>query len=164
MDNKKRFQSLLLGIGLVGMATLLSSFVLSVENRKLPENYAHWDKKSVPISLQCAACHPAQFRTWCGSDHAWALRNQESELDDEPFSGKILRVHDASQRFTIGADGRGYWRIRSRDVSFQRVSLWGIRRWCSTWCLGREERFTPQVRHGIRRSVSGLMFLQTMSG
>lgn len=106
MDNKKRFQSLLLGIGLVGMATLLSSFVLSVENWKLPENYAHWDKKSVPISLQCAACHPAQFRTWCGSDHAWALRNQESELDDEPFSGKILRVHDASQRFTIGADGQ----------------------------------------------------------
>ena len=106
MNNKKILPSVLLGVGLVCMVVVLSSFVLSVNARRLPNDYAHWDEKSIPISLQCAACHPAQFKAWCGSDHAWALRRQTAELDDEPFSGRMLRAHGVTQRFTTGENGQ----------------------------------------------------------
>lgn len=67
---------------------------------------AHWQQSDVPISLQCAACHAKEFEDWAGSDHAWAYREINSELDSEPFHGQRLQAHGSELRFSTSRDGQ----------------------------------------------------------
>ena len=66
---------------------------------------AHWQQSAVPISLQCAACHAKEFEDWAGSDHAWAYRTVNPELDSEPFHGQRLQAHGSELRFTTAREG-----------------------------------------------------------
>lgn len=67
---------------------------------------AHWQQNAVPISLKCAACHAKEFEDWAGSDHAWAYRTIDPELDSEPFHGQRLKAHGSELRFTTSRDGQ----------------------------------------------------------
>lgn len=92
----------------------------------------HWDQSEVPISMQCGACHPQQFREWAGSDHAWAFRKLNPQLDAEAFHGKKLKAHHSTMSFDSTADGA---RVMSDEQSGKK--------WTVAWATGR----TPLVQY-----------------
>ncbi|MGN0810352.1 MAG: tetratricopeptide repeat protein [Akkermansia muciniphila] len=65
----------------------------------------HWNAQRVPRSLQCATCHPEQFRAWSGSDHAWAWRETSPELDGQPFHGQQKQAHGSGVTFRTARNG-----------------------------------------------------------
>lgn len=91
-------------------ALSITLLLCSCDEGQKPEPYtgqsAHWQQKAVPISLQCAACHAREFEDWAGSDHAWAYRNVDPELDSEPFHGQRLQAHGSELRFTTARNGQ----------------------------------------------------------
>lgn len=66
----------------------------------------HWNQERVPISLQCAACHPKEFAEWSGSDHAWAWREPNTAEDSEPFHGQMVHAHGEKLKFHTDAAGK----------------------------------------------------------
>ena len=77
---------------------------------------AHWDQSAVPVSLQCAACHPKEFEEWAGSDHAWAMRKISSKLDGAPFRGQSQQAHGETTRFLARANGAPFLRVESEGA------------------------------------------------
>lgn len=67
--------------------------------------HGHWDINAVPISAQCGACHVKEFEEWSHSDHAWALRTTNAEMDTEPFHGQRLKAHGSELTFSATRKG-----------------------------------------------------------
>lgn len=67
---------------------------------------SHPDQNTIPISMQCGACHEKIFREWSDSDHAWAHRGLSPKLDAEPFHGLPLTAHGTTITFTTNAEGK----------------------------------------------------------
>ncbi len=65
----------------------------------------HPEQSTVPVSLQCGACHEKIFREWADSDHAWAHRNLTPRLDAEPFHGLPLKAHGTTLNFATDEKG-----------------------------------------------------------
>ena len=76
---------------------------------------AHWDQNAVPVSMQCAACHPKQFEEWAGSDHAWAMRNISRKLDTAPFRGQVQQAHGETVHFLTRPNGAPYLRVEAEN-------------------------------------------------
>lgn len=101
---------------------------------------AHWDQSEVPVSLQCAACHPEEFRQWSNSDHAWAFRKLDPQLDAEAFHGNKLKAHGSTLVFSTGKDGE-------RSVLDEKSG----KTWKVAWATGR----TPLVQYLLPASDEG---------
>lgn len=74
---------------------------------------AHWDQGAIPVSMQCAACHPKQFEDWAGSDHAWAMRNISSKLDAAAFQGQTQKAHGETVHFLTRPNGTPYLKVEA---------------------------------------------------
>lgn len=70
-----------------------------------PLQHGHWDIAEVPLSARCAACHAKEFEEWSRSDHAWALRKTNAEMDTEPFHGQRLAAHGSELTFSANRKG-----------------------------------------------------------
>ncbi len=120
----------------IGSALLWWNRVKAESARKDAHVYqgasAHWDQKEVPISLQCAACHPEEFRQWSNSDHAWAFRKLDPQLDAEAFHGNKLKAHGSTLVFSTDKEGE-------RSVFDEQSNT----RWKAAWATGR----TPLVQY-----------------
>lgn len=90
-------------------------------------NSAHWRQASVPVSLQCAACHTRQFEEWAGSDHAWAYRTTDPALDSEPFHGQQLSAHSSELTFSTSKEGQLLMSDGESGRSFRIHSVLGRR-------------------------------------
>lgn len=66
----------------------------------------HPDQATIPISMQCGACHEKIFREWADSDHGWAHRDLSPKLDAEPFHGLPLTAHGTTLTFTTSSEGK----------------------------------------------------------
>lgn len=69
----------------------------------------HWDETSVPISLQCAACHRKEYDEWVGSHHAWAWRKLRPQ-DAAAFDGQRISAH--GMELSMEKDAQGNPQIR----------------------------------------------------
>lgn len=108
-DTSKRsflFRFITAGL-LFGLLTLaitgLSHLVSSEEHDPVPVFIGisnHPEQETIPLSMQCGACHEQIFREWADSDHAWAQRNLNSRLDAEPFHAPPLQAHGSTVSFS----------------------------------------------------------------
>lgn len=100
----------------------------------------HWDQSQIPISMQCGACHPDQFRSWAESDHAWAFRSLNPKWDAEAFHGHKLKAHGTTLSFQT--DDKQQRSIL--DVPTGKA-------WTAKWAVGR----TPLVQYIVPAEDKG---------
>ena len=77
----------------------------------------HWDESALGISRKCAECHRKEYDSWAGSDHAWAWRNTNPELDAAAFAGQRIKAHGMELEMIRGANGE----FQMRDVATGKV-------------------------------------------
>ena len=101
----------------------------------------HWDESALSISRKCATCHQKEYKQWAGSDHAWAWRHTNEQLDAEAFSGQRIKAHGMELEMTRGARGE----FQMRDTATGKVyTVGGV--------IGRE----PLVQYLLRWKDGGL--------
>ena len=101
----------------------------------------HWDESALSVSRRCAACHQKEYQQWAGSDHAWAWRHTNEQLDAEAFAGQRIRAHGMELEMT--RDARGGFQMR--DTATGKVyTVGGV--------IGRE----PLVQYLLRWKDGGL--------
>ncbi len=85
----------------------LTALVVSCDNHSdFPDGTGHWNDADIPDSMQCASCHPKQFRQWVASDHAWAARPPQPAWENPAFNGKTSHAHGATLFFSSPQPGR----------------------------------------------------------
>ena len=101
----------------------------------------HWDESALSVSRKCAECHRKEYDEWAGSDHAWAWRHTNEQLDAAAFAGQRIKAHGMELEMTRGASGE----FRMRDVATGKVyTVGGV--------IGRE----PLVQYLLRWKDGGL--------
>lgn len=100
------------------MVGLAATFVgiAGVPNDARESRAAHWDEASIPVSMQCAACHRKEYDEWVGSHHARAWRKLSPE-DAAAFNGQRIVAHGTE--LSMEKDAQGNPQIR--DVRSGRV-------------------------------------------
>ncbi|MEG0426340.1 MAG: ammonia-forming cytochrome c nitrite reductase subunit c552 [Akkermansia sp.] len=122
---------LVLGI-LIGVGTgvrhwqLRQQSLIQAKGKIFEGMSGHWDQSSVPVSLQCGACHEKEFRQWADSDHAWAFRRLDAKWDAEAFHGMEIQAHGSTIHFTTGEEG-------NRHIHDDQMN----KTWDASWATGR---------------------------
>ncbi len=101
----------------------------------------HWDEEALSISRKCAECHRKEYDLWKGSDHAWAWRQPDAELDAAAFAGQRIKAHGMELEMQRDAQGK----LQMRDVATGKVyTVGGV--------IGRE----PLVQYLLQWKDGGL--------